>query len=226
MLRAESIAPSEVEGLQADARSLARAEAKADVGKNIGSDVAEVLANLDAMELAVEETAAQATITLDSLVAIHESLMRRAPNASIAGQVRDVQNWIGGNDYNPCGASFVPSPPEHVAELLDDLCEFCNSDHLPPLIQAAVAHAQFETIYPSKTETAAPGEPSSTCWSADADSHRATYHPSASSSPPTRIATSTDLPSTARVTSTSGSSASRSLRPRQPTSPSATSAES
>jgi Fic family protein len=148
LLRTESIASSKVEGLQADARSLARAEAKADVGKNIGSDVAEVLANIDAMELAVEETSAQATITLDSLVAIHESLMRRAPNASIAGQVRDVQNWIGGNDYNPCGADFVPPQPEHIAELLDDLCEFCNSDHLPPLIQAAVAHAQFETIHP------------------------------------------------------------------------------
>jgi Fic family protein len=148
LLRTESIASSKVEGLQADARSLARAEAKADVGKNIGSDVAEVLANIDAMELAVEETAAQATITLDSLVAIHESLMRRAPNASIAGQVRDVQNWIGGNDYNPCGADFVPPPPENVAKLLADLCDFCNSDHLPPLIQAAIAHAQFETIHP------------------------------------------------------------------------------
>lgn len=148
LLRTESIASSKVEGLQADARSLARAEANADVGKNIGPDVAEVLANIDAMELAVEETAAQATITTDSLVAIHESLMRRAPNSSIAGQVRDVQNWIGGNDYNPCGANFVPPPPEHVADLLDDLCEFCNSDLLPPLIQAAIAHAQFETIHP------------------------------------------------------------------------------
>lgn len=148
LLRTESIASSKVEGLQADARSLARAEAKADVGKTIGSDVAEILANIDAMELAVEETSAQATITLDSFVAIHESLMRRAPNASIAGRVRDVQNWIGGNDYNPCGADFVPPPPEHLAELLDDLCTFCNSDHLPPLIQAAIAHAQFEAIHP------------------------------------------------------------------------------
>lgn len=100
--------------------------------------MAEVLANIEAMELAVEETAAQARITTDSLLAIHESLMRRAANASIAGQVRDVQNWIGGNDYNPCGADFVPPPPDHVAELLDDLCEFCNSDRLPPLIQAAI----------------------------------------------------------------------------------------
>ncbi|HSL58843.1 MAG TPA: Fic family protein [Acidimicrobiales bacterium] len=148
LLRTESIASSKVEGLQADARSLARAEAKADVGTNVGSDVAEVLANIDAMELAVEETAARAAITLNGLVGIHEALMRRAPNAAVAGRVRNVQNWIGGNDYNPCGADFVPPPPEHVASLLADLCEFCNSDHLPPLIHAAVAHAQFETIHP------------------------------------------------------------------------------
>jgi Fic family protein len=148
LLRTESIASSKVEGLHADARSLARAEVKDDAGQNVGADVGEILANIDAMELAVEETAAQSSITVDSLIAIDGSLMRRAPNASIAGRVRDAQNWIGGNDYNPCGADFVPPPPEHVAPLLDDLCEFCNSDVLPPLIQAAIAHAQFEIIHP------------------------------------------------------------------------------
>ncbi|MFV0318671.1 MAG: Fic family protein [Microthrixaceae bacterium] len=148
LLRTESIASSKVEGLQVDARSIARAEAKAAVGKKVGPDVAEVLANIEAMELAVDETAARAAITVDGLVDIHGALMRRGLNSSIAGRIRDVQNWIGGNDYNPCGADFVPPPPDHVVSLLADLCEFCNSDHLPPLIQAAVAHAQFETIHP------------------------------------------------------------------------------
>jgi hypothetical protein len=50
LLRTESIASSRVEGLQANARSLARAEANADIGKNVGSGVVEVLANIDAME--------------------------------------------------------------------------------------------------------------------------------------------------------------------------------
>jgi Fic family protein len=148
LLRTESIASSRVEGLQANARSLARAEANADFGKNVGSGVVEILANIDAMELAVEETAARPTITTGDLVEIHQALMRHAPNEAIAGRVRDVQNWIGGNDYNPCGADFVPPPPEHVTQLLGDLCDFCNNDHLPPLIQAAIAHAQFETIHP------------------------------------------------------------------------------
>ena len=62
--------------------------------------------------------------------------------------MRDSQNWIGGNDYNPCAATFVPPPPEEVGRLLTDLCQFVNDDTLPPLVQAAIAHAQFETIHP------------------------------------------------------------------------------
>lgn len=53
-----------------------------------------------------------------------------------------------GIDYNPCSASFVPAPPEHVEALLDDLCAFRNHDSLPAIAQAAIAHAQFETIHP------------------------------------------------------------------------------
>jgi Fic family protein len=59
-----------------------------------------------------------------------------------------VQNWIGGSSFNPCSAAFVPPPPDLVRELLADLCDFCNDDALPAIAQAAVAHAQFETIHP------------------------------------------------------------------------------
>ncbi len=62
--------------------------------------------------------------------------------------MRVVQNWIGGNDYNPCDADFVPPPPENVLTLVEDLAAFCSDDLLPPLVQAAIAHAQFETIHP------------------------------------------------------------------------------
>ncbi|MGH9200607.1 MAG: Fic family protein, partial [Vicinamibacterales bacterium] len=55
---------------------------------------------------------------------------------------------IGGNNYNPCAADFVPPPPEEVKRLLRDLCTFSARDDLPPLVQAAIAHAQFETIHP------------------------------------------------------------------------------
>ncbi len=148
LLRTESIASSKVEGMQADARQLARAEARRRAGRSIGQQAAEIIANIDAMELAVEQAASADSLTPEGLRAIHEALLARGVSWRNAGRLRAAQNWIGGNDYNPCGAAYVPPPPQEVAPLLDDLCRFCNADELPPLLQAAIAHAQFETIHP------------------------------------------------------------------------------
>jgi hypothetical protein len=49
LLRTESIASSKVEGLAVDASSLARAEAKADLGASVAATATEVLANIDAL---------------------------------------------------------------------------------------------------------------------------------------------------------------------------------
>jgi Fic family protein len=148
LLRTESIASSKVEGMQVDARTLARAEAKADTGGKVSSTVLEVLANIDAMILAVEEATSDERVQLARIIDIRKALMANAHNSNMAGKIRAQQNWIGGNDYNPCGADFVPPPHEELNPLLDDLCSFCNENELPPLVQAAVAHAQFETIHP------------------------------------------------------------------------------
>lgn len=148
LLRTESIASSKIEGMQLDARSLARAEVNQETGRKVGSGAAEILANIDAMQLSIERAANLEGLQPKDLVDIHRVLLERAPNSQIAGRFRVSQNWIGGNDYNPCGAAFVPPPPENVDRLLDDLCAFVNDDGLPPLVQAAIAHAQFETIHP------------------------------------------------------------------------------
>ena len=148
LLRTESIASSKVEGLQLGVRELARAEAKAESGSSPGATAQEVLANIDAMVLAVESAAERAHFDEDGIRAIHRRLLERTAHQHIAGRFRDAQNWIGGNDYTPCGADFVPPPPELVAPLLRDLCETINTDLLSPLVQAALAHAQFETIHP------------------------------------------------------------------------------
>jgi hypothetical protein len=104
LLRSESIASSKIEGMQVDARSLARAEVAQDTGRSIGSEAAEIIANIDAMQFAIERTAVADAITPDEFAGIHGVLMARAPNAVTAGRFRPSQNWIGGNDYNPCGA--------------------------------------------------------------------------------------------------------------------------
>ena len=148
LLRTESIASSKVEGMQLGIRELARAEARIESGGKAGPTALEILANIDAMELAIHEAATVDRFSTTEIQAIHRRLLEKAPNAHVAGRIRTVQNWIGGNDYNPCGADFVPPPPEYVAALLTDLCEATNDDLLPPLVQAALVHAQFETIHP------------------------------------------------------------------------------
>ena len=148
LLRTESIASSKVEGMQADIRSVARGEARRSLGRSISKQVAEVIANIDAMRLGVDQFAGNAYLASTDICGIHEALMRHSPQPRSAGQVRHLQNWIGGNDYNPCGADYVPPPAEEVPALLDDLARFCNVDLIPPMVQAAVAHAQFETIHP------------------------------------------------------------------------------
>lgn len=147
LLRTESIASSKVEGMQMDVRSLARAEARIELGRTVGTEAVEILANIDAMQLSVEE-AAGGDLSVDQLARVHEALLERSSAPTLAGRIRDDQNWIGGNDYNPCGADYVPPPPEAVTSLLEDLVAFSNGDDLPPVVQAALAHAQFELIHP------------------------------------------------------------------------------
>jgi Fic family protein len=147
LLRTESIASSRVEGMQADARSLARGEVAHDTGRPVGSEIAEILANIDAMQFAIDTATAASEITPEHLLETHQVLMARAlPDR--AGKTRESQGWIGGNPYNPCGAAYVPPPEDRIDDLLADLCRSCSEDRFSPLVQAAIAHAQFETIHP------------------------------------------------------------------------------
>jgi Fic family protein len=148
LLRTESIASSKVEGIQLGVRELAQAEAHAETGGKTSPTAMALLSNIDAMQLAVDDAASVEPFTVREITAIHRRLMAGASNSHIGGRIRTKQNWIGGNDHNPCGADFVPPPPEHVDPLLADLCDAINDESLPPLVQAALVHAQFETIHP------------------------------------------------------------------------------
>jgi len=148
LLRTESIASSKVEGLHLGAREMARAEAQAESGLIRSQTALELIDNINAMELAIGDAATVQSFGVEEIIAIHARLMQHASNALLGGRIRTQQNWIGGNDHNPCGADFVPPPPDEVGRLLGDLCAAINDDLLPPLVQAALVHAQFETIHP------------------------------------------------------------------------------
>jgi Fic family protein len=149
LLRAEAVASSRIEGLEVGARRLLHAEVVRGMNQTASDvTVTEVLNNIDAMVFAVGSVGAGDPITVDLLLDMHRRLLACTRLEEHGGVVRIEQNWIGGSAYNPCSAAFVPSPPELVNDLLQDLCDFSCTDDLPAVAQAAIAHAQFETIHP------------------------------------------------------------------------------
>ena len=149
LLRAEAVASSRMEGLEMGGRRLLRAEAARALGDDPRDVTAgEVLGNIETMVWSMQTAAGTEEISVGHLQEMHRRLLTGTRLAPHVGQIRTQQNWIGGSNYNPCSAAFVPPPPELVRPLLDDLCAFCNEDSLSPLVQAALVHAQFETIHP------------------------------------------------------------------------------
>lgn len=149
LLRTESVASSRIEGLEIGARRLLRADAARKLGEPaVDVTAAEVLGNIDAMLFAVESIGEGDRLTVDLLLEIHRRLLAGTRLEAHGGRFRAEQNWIGGSSFNPCSAEYVPPPHELVPGLVADLCESCNDDLLPAMAQAAIAHAQFETIHP------------------------------------------------------------------------------
>lgn len=149
LLRAESVASSKIENLVIGARRILRAEVENSLNGSVTDVTAtEVLANIQAMVFGIEHIEEDRPITLELILSIHEHLMAGTRFSEYGGKLREEQNWIGGSDFNPCSATYVPPPWELVKELMKDLIAFCNSDDLPAVAQAAIAHAQFETIHP------------------------------------------------------------------------------
>jgi Fic family protein len=142
-MRSEALASSAIEGLHLSHRRLARAEVEGKAGDFLAQ---EVLGNSRAMEEAVRIGREPRDLGLDDIRAIHRALAIAPPLSQIAGQIRESQGWIGG--ATPVHAAFVPPPHEYVPALVADLCEFMNRDDISPVAQAAIAHAQFETIHP------------------------------------------------------------------------------
>lgn len=144
LLRAESVASSRIEGLEVSHRRLARA----DFGQAHQDLTAEsVLGNVAAMEQAVALGSRRQPMTSKEVRKIHRVLLEATPDHHLGGTFRTSQGWIGGGS-TPRDAAFVPPPEDEVARLIDDLCVFASREDLPAVIQAAIVHAQFETIHP------------------------------------------------------------------------------
>ncbi len=146
LLRAEALGSSFIEGLRASNKGLALAAYEPVAA---GGTARAVLGNVRAMERAIAlGSEDRRRLRLPDLLDIHHVLLEGTLEERDAGVVRNEQNWIGGRGLSPADAVFVPPPAGRVPALLDDLVSFVNLDDLPAVAQAAIAHAQFETIHP------------------------------------------------------------------------------
>lgn len=144
LLRADSVASSRIEGLVISNRRLARASA----ARRADLTAQAVLANVAAVEAAYEWARGDEPFSVHVLQAVHRTLFAGTIDEPLGGALRERQNWIGGEASSPRTAEFVPPPWQEVPSLLADLSAFCDRDDLPVLLQAAIAHGQFETIHP------------------------------------------------------------------------------
>ena len=142
LARSEGIASSVFEGIASTPTEVALA-----VSKRGGSPAAVAVAeNVTALAAAMSQSSVQFSIEL--LHEWHRILMTHAtylPGEMIGG-FRTQQGWIGGS--SPVDAALVTAPPEYLGELMNDLVMFINDTSVDAVTQAAIAHAQFETIHP------------------------------------------------------------------------------
>lgn len=140
LLRSESASSSMIENLSSGAKAIVLAE----MGSTSKSNATLIAGNVAAMKAALDLAD---RLDTDAILAMHRELLRGHDEA-IAGRWRDAQVWIGGDSFGPHGAMFVPPHHTQVVGLMDDLVAFTKRTDLPLLTQAAIAHAQFETIHP------------------------------------------------------------------------------
>ena len=145
LLRTESVASSKIERVEATLEDFARARH----GVRTNSSAVSMVAATRALSIMIDRATSSSRLELSDITDAHTALMTDDPHEhAYAGHLRHMQNWVGGSNYSPRNALFVPPPPDTVEHYMSDLVAFANRDDMPALVQAAIAHAQFETIHP------------------------------------------------------------------------------
>ncbi len=147
-VRKEAVASSQIEGTQSSLSDLLAYEVTAAPGIPV-EDVREVSDCVAAYEHADQRMTGGFPLSLRLICEAHEKLLASGRGKDQSpGQFRRSQNWIGGS--RPGNARFVPPPADEVLNCMGALEKFLHDDPVktPPLIKAALAHVQFETIHP------------------------------------------------------------------------------
>ena len=147
-VRKEAVMSSQIEGTQSSLSDLMLYEMDGLPGVPM-DDVQEVSCYVKALELGVQRIREGHPISYRLLTELHRALMTSGRGVSKApGSFRQNQVWIGGHRADE--ATFVPTPANELANCWAALERFLNDvpEATDPLIKAALAHVQFETIHP------------------------------------------------------------------------------
>ncbi len=150
-IQKEAVLSSRIEGTQAGLLDVYALEAQVPSfpSPELREDAQEVLNYIHALERG-RELLQEIPLSLRLLKEVHAVLLRGVRGGGQApGEFRRVQNWIGPPGSSLEEARYVPPPPGPMLEALDALERFWHSDHgLPPLVEIALVHYQFEAIHP------------------------------------------------------------------------------
>ncbi len=147
-VRKEAVLSSQIEGTQSSLADLLLYEIDEQPGVPV-EDAREVSRCVAALERGLTKLRGGLPLSTRLLREMHKVLMSHpGGRGKTPGEVRRSQVWIGGT--RPGNAVFVPPPPDAVPDCLAALERFLNDDPepVPPLLKAALAHVQFETIHP------------------------------------------------------------------------------
>jgi len=147
-VRKEAVLSSMIEGTQSSLADLLLFELDAQPGVPL-EDAREVSRYVAALEHGVQRMRGGFPLSLRLLREVHSVLLDSGRGARLTpGEFRRSQVWIGGT--RPGNAAFVPPPANELDECLKQLERFLHDQPVPtpPLVRAALAHVQFETIHP------------------------------------------------------------------------------
>ncbi len=146
-IKREAVLSSRIEGTQATLGELLAADAGAAVDRS-PDDLREVANYVTALEYGVERLSSL-PLSLRLVTGLHEKLMQgvRGEHAT-PGEFRRSQNWIGAPGCTLQNASYVPPPVDELMGCLGEWETFLHDRSLPPLVQVAMIHSQFEAIHP------------------------------------------------------------------------------
>ena len=146
-VRREAVLSSRIEGTQATLGELLASEAGVLVERS-PADLREVANYVVALEHGIHRLATL-PLSLRLVRELHGQLMRGVRgDAATPGEFRRSQNWIGVPGSTLSEATYVPPPPDELMDCLGAWEKFLHQGQLPPLVQAGLAHSQFEAIHP------------------------------------------------------------------------------